>query len=84
MFELETVPHSWTPQAQMGLRMPRTTTTYFRSIVAICCRAANTFCSIEGFGLRVTLNINFIHPIGVSLAESFNLVSNVWHVEIMM
>jgi len=26
----------------------------------------------------------FLHPIGVSLAESFNLVSNVWHVEIMM
>jgi len=26
----------------------------------------------------------FLHPIGVSLAEPFNLVSNVWHVEIMM
>jgi len=28
--------------------------------------------------------LSFFHPIGVSLAESFNLVSNVWHVEIMM
>jgi len=26
----------------------------------------------------------FLHPIGVSPAESFNLVSNVWHVKIMM
>jgi len=26
----------------------------------------------------------FLHPIGVSLAESFNLISNVWHVEIMI
>jgi len=26
----------------------------------------------------------FLHPIGVSLAESFNLVSNVWHVEMTM
>jgi len=26
----------------------------------------------------------FLHSIGVSLAESFNLVSNVWHVEITM
>jgi len=25
----------------------------------------------------------FLHPIDVSLAESFNLVSNVWHIEIM-
>jgi len=25
----------------------------------------------------------FFHPIGVSLAESFNLASNVWHVEIV-
>jgi len=26
----------------------------------------------------------FLHSIGESLTESFNLVSNVWHVEIMM
>jgi len=26
----------------------------------------------------------FLHLVGVSLAQSFNLVSNVWHVEIMM
>jgi len=26
----------------------------------------------------------FLHLIGVSLAEPFNLVSNVWHVEIMI
>jgi len=26
----------------------------------------------------------FLHPIGVSLAESFNLVPKLWHVEIMM
>jgi len=26
----------------------------------------------------------FLHYIGVSLTESFNLVSNVWHIEIMM
>jgi len=26
----------------------------------------------------------FLHPVGVSLAEFFYLVSNIWHVEIMM
>jgi len=26
----------------------------------------------------------FLHLVGVSLAQSFNLVFNVWHVEIMM
>jgi len=26
----------------------------------------------------------FLHPIGVSLAKSFNLVSNIWHVEVVM
>jgi len=26
----------------------------------------------------------FLHAIGASLAESFNLVFNIWHIEIMM
>jgi len=25
----------------------------------------------------------FLHPVGASLPESFNLVSNVWHAEII-
>jgi len=34
---------------------------------------------------RVALRFRmFLHPIDVSLAESFNLVSNVWHVEIVI
>jgi len=52
-FELETVPQSWMPIWVQGL--PCTTATYSRSIVAICCWAASTFCLLNMCFLQFSL-----------------------------